>query len=208
MSDLPDGLAVPRQKLWINAGAGHRRDNPRSRLFDDWREVRVDINRSVAPDIVADITDLSEIPDNVADALWSSHCLEHLFQHQVAGALAEFRRVIADDGFIVCLVPDIQAVAGLIAADKSHEPLYQSPAGPVTPHDMFYGHGPSIAQGDTNMAHRCGFTPTVVVNLMNQVGFAEFLIRRLASLELVVVARKTPGDEGSSCESLIQALNL
>jgi hypothetical protein len=208
MTDNQLGSGSSLHNVWINAGAGPRENRRHPKLFEDWREVRVDIDVGAEPDIVADITDLSPISTGFADALWSSHCLEHLFQHQVIGALKEFRRVIADSGFIVCLVPDLQAVAGRIAADKFHEPIYQSPAGPVTPHDMFYGHGPSIARGHTSMAHRCGFTPTILVELLNGAGFAQYIIRRRPSLELVVVARKTAGSPSNNPEALLRALEL
>ncbi len=58
------------------------------------------------------------------------------------------------------------------------------------------------------MAHKCGFTPTGLVNLMNETGFAEYAIRRLPTLELAVVARKTLGTEETNCEALLQALDL
>jgi SAM-dependent methyltransferase len=197
-----------RTRSWINAGAGTRTNTRYPRLFHDWQEIRVDINPGTEPDIVADITDLSGVPSNAVDAIWSSHCLEHLFQYQVPRALSEFRRVIRDDGFVVFLVPDLQSVASLVAADKFHEPVYHAPIGPVTPHDMFYGYGPAIAQGYTSMAHRCGFTPTILVNMMNEVGFPEFIIQRRPNLELAVVARKTHGDDATNCKAVIQALEL
>jgi len=131
-----------------------------------------------------------------------------LFQYQVETALSEFRRIIADDGFIVFLVPDLQAVASYIANDKFHETVYDAPIGPVTVHDMYFGYGPAIAAGHTNMAHRCGFTPTILVNLLQKVQFAEFAIRRLPSLELAVIARKTVGQPDTNCEALLRTLNL
>jgi len=197
-----------REKILVNAGCGPTRGVSRSVLFRDWREVRVDIDPSSQPDIMADITDLSPIGSGFADAVWASHCLEHLFQHQVGLALSEFRRIITDDGFIIFLVPDVQAVASLVAADKFHEAVYDAPAGPVSAHDMFYGYGRAIAAGHTQMAHRCGFTPTILVNAMNEAGFAEYVIRRLPTLELAVLARKTSGTPENNCEALLQALAL
>ena len=58
------------------------------------------MDASVEPDIIADLTDLSAIPDGSADAVWASHCLEHLYEHQVTVALAEFRRVLGAEGFV------------------------------------------------------------------------------------------------------------
>jgi SAM-dependent methyltransferase len=201
-------VAIQRQRILVNVGCGPAHLLTRTSMFLDWHQVRVDIDKAAQPDVVADITDLSPLSDGTADALWASHCLEHLYQHQAQGALAEFHRVLSDDGFAVILVPDIQALADLIGTDKLHEVIYNSPAGPVSAHDMIYGFGPAIAAGQSGMAHRCGFTPTILVNLLNATSFAEYIIRRLPTLELVVVARKTATNDGSDCQALLQALAL
>lgn len=208
MSDSVWPESTERQRLVVNVGCGPALTLTRTQLFQDWRQLRVDIEESVKPDIVADLTDLSPIESGSADALWSSHCIEHLYQHQVPGALGEFQRVLADDGFVVILVPDLQSVAERIATDKFYETIYEAPAGPINAHDMFYGFGRAIAEGDTAMAHKCGFTPTVLVDLMNGTDFAEYAIRRLPSLELAVVARKTVGTAETNCEAILQALAL
>jgi len=123
-----------------------------------WKEVRVDIDAAVKPDIVASITDLRVVPSTSVDAVWSSHSLEHLYAHEVPLALQEFRRVLKTGGFALIAVPDLQQVAQLIAADKLDEPAYISPSGPVAPLDMLYGHRPFLANGQHFMAHRTGFT--------------------------------------------------
>jgi SAM-dependent methyltransferase len=208
MSDTETASPAPPQKLLINVGCGPVRLVTRTTLFQNWRQLRVDIEKSVQPDIVADLTDLSPIDDGTADALWSSHCLEHLYQNQVSGALDEFYRVLDDDGFAVILVPDLQSVADRIVSDRFHETIYTSSMGPVNAHDMFYGFGPAIAEGQFSMAHRCGFTPSILVNVLKSTRFAEYAIRRLSSLELLVVARKNPGTVETNCEATLQALAL
>ncbi len=123
-----------------------------------WREIRLDIDPGVAPDILASITDMRAVADGSVDAVWSAHNLEHLAAHEVPRALAEFRRVLRPGGFALITVPDLQQVAALVAADRLAEPAYQSPAGPIAPLDMLYGHGAAIAAGNGFMAHRTGFT--------------------------------------------------
>jgi len=208
MSDIASPQVSERQKVMVNVGCGPSFVLTRTNFFHDWRQVRVDIEESVQPDIIADLTDLSPIATGSVDALWSSHCVEHLYQSQVPRALQEFHRILSDDGFAVILVPDLQAVAERIVADKFDEPIYNSGMGPVSAHDMFYGFGPAIAAGQTSMAHRCGFTPTILVNLLNATSFAEFAIRRLGSLELLVIARKSPGTPENNSEAILQALDL
>src|SRR5438132_352426 len=114
------------------------------------------------PDLLADITDLSAIKSGSADAVWSAHCIEHLYLHQVRQALEEAYRILADDGFLCVIVPDLQTIASHVAADRLHEMVYQSPAGPISAHDMIFGYGAALAQGHTNMAHNCGFTPALL----------------------------------------------
>ena len=194
--------------LLVNAGCGPIGARLPA-LFDDWQELRVDVDPAVKPNIVASITDLSAIPSRSANAVWSAHCIEHLFAHDVARALAEFHRVLADDGFACIIVPDLQAIAQYIGSDRLHETIYQSAAGPVTAHDMIYGLGSAIARGSTSMAHRCGFTPTVMLETLKQLPFAEIVLRRRPNLELVAIARKQADSADTATrEALIAALEL
>lgn len=198
-----------RERVLINVGCGPRHASALPAYFDTWRQLRVDVDPSVEPDIVADLTDLSPIPDASADAVWAAHCVEHLYAHQVPLALAEFRRVLCDDGFVCVIVPDLQTVAQYVAADQLHEPLYQSAAGPVTPHDIFFGFGQAIASGHAAMAHRCGFTPRSLQLCFQQQPFGELLIRRrMTQFELAAVARATPAKDDAERAALMIALEL
>jgi SAM-dependent methyltransferase len=198
-----------RERVLVNVGCGPRNGGALPRYFDGWRQLRVDIDPSVQPDILADLTDLSPIPDGSADAVWAAHCVEHLYEHQVKVALAEFRRVLREDGFVCVIVPDLQTVAQYVAADRSHETLYDSPAGPVTAHDVVFGFGAAIAGGRTSMAHRCGFTPTMLQRCFSELPYGEVLLRRrTAELELVAVARVIPAMDDAERAALMAALEL
>jgi len=198
-----------RERTLVNVGCGARNGSTLPGHFEHWRELRVDVDPAVQPDIIADLTDLSAIADGSADAVWAAHCVEHLYEHQVRIALGEFRRVLRDDGFVCVIVPDLQTVAQYVAADRLHETLYESPAGPVTPHDMLFGYGAAIANGRTSMAHRCGFTPGMLQRSFRQLAFAEVLLRRRsAELELVAVARPVPARDDAERAALMSALGL
>lgn len=200
---------LDRERVLLNVGCGARQGSTLPAYFDNWRQLRVDVDPAVEPDIVADLTDLSPIADGGADAVWAAHCIEHLYEHQVALALREFRRVLRDDGFVCVLVPDLQAVAQYVAADQLHEPLYQSPAGPITPHDIFFGFGVAIANGRVSMAHRCGFTPSSLQRAFQQHRFGELLVRRRSTqFELAAVARATPAKDDAERAALMVALEL
>jgi predicted SAM-dependent methyltransferase len=111
----------------------------------EWQETRFDIDKSVNPDVIGMMTDMSEIETGSIDAIYSSHNIEHLYPHEVGIALTEFHRVLADDGFVMLTCPDLQSVCKLVAEDKLLEPAYTSPAGPIAPIDMLYGFRPSMA---------------------------------------------------------------
>ena len=195
-------------RLVVNVGSGPEGGGRVPAMFRDWRQVRVDVDPAVSPDVVASATDLSAFPSGSVGAIWSAHCVEHLFAHDAVRALGEFHRVLDDDGFACIIVPDLQTIAQYIVADRLHEVLYQSPAGPVTAHDVLFGFGPALAQGRASMAHRCGFTPTMMLRRLNEASFTEIVLRRRPSLELAAVARKTASADAAARDALLAELEL
>lgn len=177
-------------------------------MFRTWRQIRADIDPRTKPDLLTSIADLSAIPNQSVHAVWSSHSLEHLYAHEVALALAEFRRVLRNSGFACIVVPDLQAISEWIAKDRLFEPIYQSASGPVTAHDMIWGFGPAIAAGSTAMAHRCGFTPTPLIRCLTEAGFAEVQVRRKNSLELVAFALRQRSKRPGFRESILAGLGF
>ena len=193
----------------VNVGSGIENANPLPTYFDSWQQIRVDIDPAVKPDIVADITDLSQISDASADAVWAAHCVEHLFVHQVPLAFREFKRILRSDGFVCVIVPDLQTVGRYIVADRLQEAIYESDAGPVTAHDVVFGFGAALARGHKSMAHRCGFTPSMLQQSFMQQSYGEILIRRnVEKLELVALARITPARDDDERGALLSALQL
>ena len=131
----------------------------------------MDIDLAVAPDVVGTLTAIP-IADATVDAVWSSHNVEHLYSHEVPSALAEFHRVLCTGGCLLVTMPNLKAVAAYIAEGQMEEPLYQSPAGPIAPLDILYGHRASVARGNTFMAHKTGFVPGSLKNHLKNAGFA------------------------------------
>ena len=167
-------------KIFLHVGCGPKRKDRTTAGFNtpEWHEQRLDIDESVNPDIVGTMTDMSAVADASVDAVFSSHNIEHLYPHEVPVALAEFKRVLKPGGFAVITCPDLQSVCALVAENKLTEPAYTSPAGPIAPLDILYGHRPPMARGNLYMAHRCGFTQKVLSGTLQTAGFAMVAARR------------------------------
>ena len=185
-------------KTFLHVGCGPKHKNQTTRGFDspEWLEKRLDIDATVKPDVVGTMTDMSAVPTGAVQAVFSSHNIEHLYPHEVPLALSEFIRVLSDDGFVVITCPDLQAVCQLVADDKLTEPAYVSPAGPIAPLDILYGHRPPMARGNLFMSHRCGFTRKVLSGTLQASGFKSVAVMaRPKHFDLWAVATKAPMEE-------------
>lgn len=194
-------------KSFLHVGCGPKHKNQTTRAFnsDEWVEKRLDIDPSVAPDLVGTMTDMSVVPTGSMQAVFSSHNIEHLYPHEVPVALAEFYRVLSDDGFVVITCPDLKSVCALVANDKLTEPAYVSPAGPIAPLDILYGHRPPMAHGNLFMAHRCGFTERVLSATLQAAGFKSVAsMARPGCFDLWALATKAVMDE-SAIKQLAQS---
>jgi SAM-dependent methyltransferase len=132
----------------------------------------------VNPDVIGSVTQLEQsFPPESFDAIWSSHVLEHVHAHEVYPALRQFIRVLKPDGFALIMCPDLEAVAEYIIKHGLAAVAYESPAGPIRPLDMLYGHSRAIEAGRYHMAHRTGFTAERLGNLLVSAGFPTIATR-------------------------------
>jgi SAM-dependent methyltransferase len=170
----------------LHAGCGPTEPLPPlfQELFgDDIEEVRLDVDPDTKPDIVASILNLGDI--GVFDCVYASHTIEHLYPHEVPIALREFRRVLADDGFALIFVPDLEGVT------LSEEPLYLGPAGRISAMDLFYGYRPDLPTRPA-MAHHTGFTSAILADALREAGFSQVYTQRAVRFahNLMGVARR------------------
>lgn len=198
MSEKRDASA----RTVLHVGCGPRGSAQLPAIFhgNGWREIRLDIDADVRPDVVASMTDMSPVASGSVDAVYSCHNLEHLYAHEVEVALREFRRVLRDSGRAVVIVPDLQAAARLIVEDKLDKPAYISPAGPITPLDMLYGYRPLVASGNPFMAHKTGFSQRTLADALIRAGFAQATVSReqLAFNLWAVAYKRVPVAQTSS----------
>lgn len=182
------------QKKFLHVGCGYQtKKGLKGFDSEDWSEIRFDIDEKVKPDIVGTLTNMGAVQSGYVDAVYSSHNLEHLFWHEVVPALKEFNRVLKDDGLVVLTCPDLQSVCEAVAKDELLEPLYVSPAGPISAVDILYGHRGFIENGNHYMAHNTGFTRKVLDELFAQAGFAfRVVLHRPDTYALWAFAFKQP----------------
>ncbi len=180
-----------KKLLHVGCGPARIHNTTKGFISGGWKEIRLDIDESVSPDIIGSMTDMAQVEDGSVDAIFSSHNIEHLYPHDVRVALKEFMRVLKDDGFCVITCPDLQSVCQLVAEDKLTDAAYESPAGPIAPIDILYGHRGFMSQGKLYMAHRCGFTEKVLRGTLISVGFQTIAtIKRPSAFDLWAIATK------------------
>jgi hypothetical protein len=198
MASIPSAPESGQERIFLHVGCGmsHKEQTTKGFNMPGWRELRLDIDSRVHPDLVGTMTDMGAVASGSVDAVFSSHNIEHLYPHEVPMALAEFIRVLKDDGFAVVTCPDLQSVCALIVADKLAEPAYVSPSGPIAPLDILYGHRPRLAEGNLFMAHRCGFTRRVLGGALLAAGFKRVaMVARPKYFDLWALASKSDRSE-------------
>jgi len=180
-------------KKLLHVGCGLATIEKLPAAFQDgtWQEVRFDISEDVNPDIVGTLLDMKAVEDNSIDAIYSSHNIEHVYYHEVLPVLKEFRRVLTRGGIAIIVCPDIQLICDSVKEYGVDGPLYTSSKGPISALDILYGHGSSIANGHTYMAHKTGFDLKLLAKRLEQAGFGTFHGRRIKRIkELMFVASK------------------
>jgi ubiquinone/menaquinone biosynthesis C-methylase UbiE len=195
-------------KKFLHVGCGPQNKH-RLKGFNsaEWEEVRFDIDPNVKPDIQGSLTDMGMVDAESVDAIYSSHNIEHVYPHEVPIVISEFYRVLRPSGFVVITCPDLQSVCEAVANDRLMEPLYYSPAGPISPIDILYGHRGFMKQGNHFMAHKCGFTYSALSATFLDAGFKKiFGGRRPENFDLWLVAFKADLGEAEIRDKAIDFL--
>jgi hypothetical protein len=147
------------------------------------------------------------ISDGLADAVYSSAPIEHLYPHEVALALREMHRVLKPTGFVLIRLPDLQELARHVAEGKLEDALYMSPVGPITPLDMLYGHRLSLESGTAISAPRTGFTSATIAGALITAGFGAAMVQRDPStFSLTAIAFRSRPDAAQLARAQTQML--
>ena len=184
-------------KIFLHVGCGPQNKSTCLGFNNDnWKEIRLDIDKNVNPDIVGTLTDMKLVETGSVDAVYSSHNIEHIFPHEVPIALSEFYRVLKEDGIVVITCPDLQSAGKALTQDKLFETLYESPMGPVTAFDVLFGHRKTTADGNVFMIHKGGFTYSTLDMAFYKAGFKARCGKRIAfALYLVAFKQKKSEEE-------------
>ena len=184
-------------KIFLHVGCGPQNKSTCLGFNNDnWKEIRLDIDKNVNPDIVCTLTDMKLVETGSVDAVYSSHNIEHIFPHEVPIALSEFYRVLKEDGIVVITCPDLQSAGKALTQDKLFETLYESPMGPVTAFDVLFGHRKTTADGNVFMIHKGGFTYSTLDMAFYKAGFKARCGKRVAfALYLVAFKQKKSEEE-------------
>ena len=187
----PKGAFDMTTQRVLNVG-GNSKSTRMPGHFDGWQQLYLDIDSRWKPDVLCDARLLSSQPAQQFDAIFCSHNLEHYYAHDVRKVLNGFLHVLNGTGFAEVVVPDIRATMTTMLENglDIEDPLYQSPAGPVSAHDVIYGFGPEIEKsGQDFMAHKTGFTQKSLLATLTRAGFP-YVFSQLCALEVRAVAFK------------------
>ena len=146
-----------------------------------------------------DARDLGTLEPEQFDAVLSSHCLEHIYQHELRAVIHGMYHVLTDDGFVDISVPNIGKLLQVVAERgldlDSH--LYDSPGGPISVRDMLWGYSRFQEYNHSPIwqVHKNGFSPRTLAQLLLHCDFP-FAYQVLRGYDLRVIAfKQRPGDE-------------
>lgn len=200
-----DLLYRPQENCVLNVGGGSKA-TAIPQHYAAWRHDLLDIDPRGEPDIVCDARLLTSLGGEQYDAVYCSHNLEHYYRHDGLKVVQGFVHILNKSGFAEIRVPDIEQVIQLVAqrAIDLDDVLYESAAGPISAHDVIYGLQTEIeASGQDFYAHKTGFTPKSLTELLLKGGFKNVLLINDEQLAVHAFAFRT-----EPSEIQMQQLNL
>ncbi len=177
----------------LNVGSG-----PVGLPVPPWYEghdvTRLDIDPRCEPDLLMDVRNVGALKDNPYDVVFCSHCLEHFYLHEVEGIVRGFYHALFDNGACDVFVPDVGALLADGIRHSLDGLLYESPAGPITVHDLLYGFAPYQREGEYH-SHHSGWSDRRLGGLMKHCGFSVIYSRHLGHDLRVIGFKVRPSEE-------------
>ena len=163
----------PTSLRWLNVGSGPRGSGlrPPGMSAPSWVELTLDADPAVQADVLSPAHQLSVVDSGSMDAVFSSHCIEHLYLDQAVPAAREWRRVLKPTGLLLIVCPDLQAAAEMVAQDRLFDIAYAG----IRPYDLIFSHQGLVAQGRAQghsfMEHKSGYTLSTLRAVVSEAGF-------------------------------------
>ncbi|MBO6561533.1 MAG: SAM-dependent methyltransferase [Nisaea sp.] len=184
--------------LHVGCGRQSKETLPPLDFETQWKEIRIDLDPDVEPDIVDDIRTLSKVADGTGQMLFSKHNIEHLDYHEVPLCFSNFHRVLDDTGFAIVRTPDLVAICRAILEHGPETKLYEADTleGPreVTGLDMLFGASWELARGNDFMAHRTAFSGRTLTEKLRAAGFEHVEVSSEAGELRGFAVKKTEGN--------------
>jgi len=123
-----------------------------------------------------DATDLSQIADNFAEEIYSSHLLEHISHTRLQEVLALWYRKLVGGGRLTVNVPDlVWACERLLKMENGQlvEGDFSTWLGERNVWEIFYG-----THSHEGEHHGAGFTESFLRDLLEKVGFRNVVIKK------------------------------
>ena len=148
------------QKLKLNLGSGHH-------AYPDY--INVDLYKEVSePDVVADITDLSWLPDESVDEIVTYHVIEHLGHRKVADFFRECFRKLKKGGEFIFETPDLGEAIEQFAKIRHNSGEIKGDFGDGSIYETIYG-----GQKDSGSIHLGCFTKWQLMCMLKWAGWEE-----------------------------------
>lgn len=160
--------------ILLNVGSGGSRTVPA--IFGGWDQHTLDIDPKCNTDIVCDAKELTKLKGSKYDAVYNSHNIEHFYKHEVPQVLAGFLHVLKPSGFAYITCPDFNSLLDEIKGKDIDDVWYRCSGGNITFHDVLYGWGRQVADGNLFYSHKTSFTEKSLGKALSAAGFKKVFI--------------------------------
>ena len=103
-----------------------------------------------------------------------------MYPYEVVPTLEGFRKILSDGGMVVVIVPNMKGIP------PTEEVIYESPSGPITGLDMYYGKT-SLLEKMPYMAHHTGFVKDTMEKAFKDAGFSKGAVHEDSSFNLIAI---------------------
>ncbi len=167
----------------------------------DWVRVEHDLG-AVSDSFEPKKKSLSKFADRSFDAVSFQQCLQKIHLHEVPKIIAEFRRLLVDDGFVLITTPDLMRVVDYIKNEILEDPVYHSPElGAIYALDMVYGHRKNYEKDGKEAAYQSGYTASSLGRILKDEGFYNIRVKREPA-QLVCAGHRASAGQDISGEKI------